>query len=146
MCCADQLNPQSTFDIQGILLFTACIKLSARILKAPTVTWKQCLLFALIAMWSITVFSSLTYAFLPRVVVSVGGGAMAMGLGAWFLGSRSIENNGGTLGWREGMQLSVIAVGAGYGFQLTIGFTVLRMIARGIYYWLTVLRFVPFPT
>ena len=71
---------------------------------------------------------------------------MAMGLGAWFLGSRSIENNGGTLGWREGMQLSVIAVGAGYGFQLTIGFTVLRMIARGIYYWLTVLRFVPFPT
>lgn len=70
---------------------------------------------------------------------------MAMGLGAWFLGSRSIENNGGTLGLRKGMQLKC-AVGAGYGFQLTIGFTVLRMIARGIYYWLTVLWFVPFPT
>jgi hypothetical protein len=95
-----------------LALYAVYIKLSARLLRRSKVSWKNSFLFALVLILLAFAGRAGSLALgqsLPLLPGLIFGLTAQVILGGWFFSTRGTDAAGQPLGWRGGIQLSVLA-------------------------------------
>ncbi|MBC3860469.1 hypothetical protein H8K32_00005 [Undibacterium jejuense] len=93
-------------------IYTSLVKLAAFLYKRTILSWKHAFIYTTgitVVSMSYAALTILTEHLIPVPVTILIGLAMQLGFGGWYLGSKAQAANNGTLGFKQGVWIAVIA-------------------------------------